>query len=116
MFGAWGEYGMATLLPIDGSNLPVKLAMHEQAIALLPGETVLRRYAVLQALDGRQADAIDTVERLKIFAGVLRDWPEQLSELYDLCDDEPKLAGFRAELLKRYGQPSTKEDDDADDD
>jgi O-antigen ligase len=115
LFSAWGEYGMATLLPIDGSNLPVKLAMHQQAIALLPGETVLRRYAALQALDGRQADAIDTVERLKIFAGVLRDWPEQLSGLYDLCDDEPKLAGFRAELVKRYGQPPAKGHDDAED-
>lgn len=106
LFGAWGEYGMATLLPIDGTDLPVKLAMHQQAIALLPGETVLRRYAALQALDGRQADAMDTVERLKIFAGVLRDWPEQLSALYDLCNDEPKLVGFRAELVKRYGVPS----------
>jgi hypothetical protein len=115
LFGAWGEYGMATLLPIDGSDLPTKLAMHEQAIALLPGETVLRRYAALQALDGRESDALDTVERLKIFAGVLHDWPEQLSALYDLCDDEPKLVGFRAELVKRYGPPSANERDDAQD-
>ena len=105
LFGAWGEYGMATLLPIDSTDLPTKLAMHEQAIALLPGETVLRRYAALQALDGRQEDALDTVERLKIFAGMLHDWPAQLSELYELCDDEPKLAGFKAELVKRYGVP-----------
>lgn len=105
LFGAWGDYGMATLLPIDSHDLATKLAMHRQAIALLPGETVLRRYAVLQALDGREADAFDTVERLKIFAGVLRDWPAQLSALNDLCDDEPKLAAFKAELAKRYGVP-----------
>jgi O-antigen ligase len=103
LFGAWGEYGMSTLLPIDSADLPTKLAMHKQAIALLPGETVLRRYAVLQALDGRQGDAFDTVERLKIFAGVLHDWPAQLSALYELCDDQPTLAGFKAELVKRYG-------------
>jgi hypothetical protein len=106
---------MATLLPIDGNDLETKLAMHRKAIALLPGETVLRRYAVLQALDGREADALDTVERLKIFAGVLRDWPGQLAALYDLCDDEPKLAAFRAELAKRYGVPAKSAADDDED-
>jgi multisubunit Na+/H+ antiporter MnhF subunit len=117
LFGAWGEYGMATLLPIDSSDLQTKLAMHEKALALLPGETVLRRYAVLLALDGKQDQALDTVDRLKIFAGVLHDWPAQLSALYQLCDDEPKLAGFRAELLTRYGAaPKTAEDQDDGDD
>jgi len=115
LFSAWGDYGMATLLPIDGNDLATKLAMHRKAIALLPGETVLRRYAVLQALDGHEADALDTVERLKIFAGVLRDWPGQLSALYDLCDDEPKLAAFRAELVKRYGVPPKSAADDNED-
>ncbi|MGN6314896.1 Wzy polymerase domain-containing protein [Trinickia sp.] len=118
LFGAWGEYGMATLLPIDGNDLPMKLAMHKKALALLPGETVLRRYAVLQALDGKPDQAFDTVERLKIFAQVLHDWPAQLSALYDLCEDEPKLAGFKAELLKRYG-PAPKaagDDGEGDDD
>ncbi len=112
LFGAWGEYGMATLLPIDSNDLPAKLAMHKKALALLPGETVLRRYAVLQALDGKQDEAFDTVERLKIFAGVLHDWPTQLSALYELCDDEPKLAGFKAELLKRYGPAPKAAGDD----
>jgi multisubunit Na+/H+ antiporter MnhF subunit len=115
LFGAWGEYGMATLLPIDGNDLQTKLAMHEKALALLPGETVLRRYAVLQALDGKQNEAFDTVERLKIFAGVLHDWPAQLSALYGLCDDEPKLAGFKAELVKRYGPAPKAASDDEDD-
>ncbi|MDI9675072.1 Wzy polymerase domain-containing protein, partial [Pseudomonas aeruginosa] len=59
LFGAWGDYGAATLLPISPDDLPAKLAAHERAIALLPGETVLRRYAVLQALAGREADALD---------------------------------------------------------
>jgi O-antigen ligase len=113
LFGSWGEYGMATLLPIDRKELPMKLAMHRKALALLPGETVLRRYAVLQALDGRQADALDTVERLKIFAGVLRDWPAQLAALYDLCEDEPELASFKAALAERYGDaPAEKDDED----
>lgn len=118
LFGAWGEYGMATLLPMDSNDLPAKLAMHKKALALLPGETVLRRYAVLQALDGKQYQAFDTVERLKIFAGVLHDWPAQLSALYELCEGEPKLATFKAELLKRYG-PAPKaagDEDDEDDD
>jgi hypothetical protein len=36
--------------------------------------------------------------------------------LYDLCDDEPKLAGFKAELVKRYGPaPKTADDDEGDD-
>ena len=117
LFGAWGEYGMATLLPIDSSDLKTKLVMHEQALALLPGETVLRRYAVLLALDGKPDQALDTVDRLKIFAGVLHDWPAQLSALYQLCDDEPKLVGFREQLLKRYGPaPKTADDEDDGDD
>ena len=68
LFQAWGEYGLATLLPMNATNLQHKLAMHKQAIALLPGETVLRRYAVLQALSGDTAAALDTVDRLKIFS------------------------------------------------
>jgi hypothetical protein len=117
LFGAWGEYGMATLLSIDSADLQSKLAMHRQAIALLPGETVLRRYAVLQALDGREADALDTIERLKLFATMLHDWPQQLSGVYELCNDEPKLASFKAELVKRYGVPpgAGKDDDEGND-
>ncbi len=114
LFGAWGEYGMATLLPIDGNDLQTKIDMHEKALALLPGETVLRRYAALLALDGKQDQALDTVERLKIFALVLHDWPSQLKALYELCDDEPKLASFKAELVKRYG-PGPKTSDDEED-
>jgi hypothetical protein len=105
LFGAWGEYGMATLLPMNAIDLPTKLVMHKQALALLPGETVLRRYAVLQALDGRTDAAFDTVERLKIFAEELHDWPSQLASLYALCDGQQTLAGFKAELVKKYGMP-----------
>ncbi|TKC89738.1 polymerase [Trinickia terrae] len=119
LFGAWGEYGMATLLPIDSNDLPMKLAMHKQAIALLPGETVLRRYAVLQALDGQPGAAFDTVARLKIFAEELHDWPSQLASLYALCDEQQAvLVGFKAELVKKYGVPpkdANQDDDDSDD-
>ncbi|ACD17679.1 PglL family O-oligosaccharyltransferase [Paraburkholderia phytofirmans] len=116
LFQAWGEYGMATLLPMNSTDLPLKLAMHKQAMALLPGETVLRRYAVLQALSGDQAGALDTVERLKIFATELKDWPSQLSYVYQLCDEQKTLTGFKAELVKRYGIPAAdvNEDDDSD--
>jgi O-antigen ligase len=118
LFTAWGEYGMATLLPINSADLPYKLAMHKQAIALLPGETVLRRYAALQALSGDMAGAYDTVDRLKIFAEELHDWPSQLAYLYDLCDQQPTLAGFKAELVQKYGTPpkDINQDDDDDDD
>jgi hypothetical protein len=118
LFQAWGEYGMATLQPMNSKDLPHKLAMHRQAIALLPGETVLRRYAVLQALSGDTAAALDTVERLKIFAEELKDWPSQLGYLYQLTDEQKTLAGFKAELVKRYGAPpaDVNQDDDSDDD
>lgn len=118
LFQAWGEYGMATLLPMDSTDLQRKLAMHRQAMALLPGETVLRRYAVLQALSGDTAAAFDTVERLKIFAQELKDWPSQLSYLYQLCDEQKTLAAFKAELVKRYGMPSgdVAPDDDSEED
>ncbi len=119
LFQAWGEYGMATLLPMNAMDLPHKLAMHKQALALLPGETVLRRYAALQALNGDTAAAFDTVERLKIFAEELHDWPSQLNYLYDLCDEQKMLTGFKAELVKRYGTPppdNSQDDDESDED
>ncbi|MBP0592448.1 O-antigen ligase C-terminal domain-containing protein [Paraburkholderia sp. LEh10] len=118
LFGAWGEYGMATLLPMNAQDLPHKLAMHRQAIALLPGETVLRRYAVLQALSGDTDGAFDTVDRLKIFAEELHDWPSQLAYLYGLCDQQKTLGAFKTELVKRYGTPPkdiNKDDEDDDD-
>ncbi|WJF89746.1 Wzy polymerase domain-containing protein [Paraburkholderia bonniea] len=105
LFGAWGNYGMATLQPMTTENLPHKLAMHQDALALLPGETVLRRYAVLQALSGDTAGALDSVERLKIFAEELRDWPLQLERLYALCDEHKTLKDFKATLVARYGVP-----------
>jgi O-antigen ligase len=88
LFRAWGEYGMATLLPMNAMDLDHKLAMHKQALALLPGETVLRRYAVLQALSGDTNAAFDTVARLKLFAEKLHDWPSQQGYLYELCDEQ----------------------------
>jgi len=117
LFGAWGEYGAATLLPMNSQDLAAKLGMHRQALALLPGETVLRRYAVLQVLAGQTQDALDTIARLKIFSTELHDWPQQLADVYQLIDDQGKpLAGFKAELVKMYGVPApTTNDDDSDD-
>jgi O-antigen ligase len=117
LFGAWGEYGAATLLPMNSQNLAAKLGMHRQALALLPGETVLRRYAVLQALAGQTQDALDTIARLKIFSTELHDWPQQLTDVYQLIDDQGKpLAGFKAELVKMYGVPAPTTNDDNSDD
>ncbi|WP_250491837.1 Wzy polymerase domain-containing protein [Caballeronia sp. GAWG1-1] len=120
LFTAWGEYGAATLVPINAQNLEEKLAMHRKAIALLPGETVLRRYAVLQALAGQRDEALDTMAKLKIFATQLHDWPKQLASVYQLIDETGKpLASFKADLVKLYGEPgvgnATADDDDDDD-
>ncbi|TDG08510.1 polymerase [Paraburkholderia guartelaensis] len=116
LFGAWGDYGMATLLPMNAASLSTKLYAHQRAIALLPGETVLRRYAVLQALDGDTAGAFDTVERLRIFATELHDWPTQLASLYGLLDEQPTLADFKAQLVKKYGTPAKSVEQDDEDD
>jgi len=105
-FGAWGEFGLATLLPLNTEDLPKKLAMTQRAIALLPGEVVLRRYAILQALQGDNSSALDQVNRLKIFADALHDWPAQLQLLYKACDQQPGvLDSFRDALRTRYGSP-----------
>ncbi len=117
LFRAWGEYGAATLVPMTTQSLSEKLAMHQQALALLPGETVLRRYAVLQAMSGDTASALDTMARLKIFATELHDWPKQLAGVYQLVDEQGKpLAGFKADLFKLYGMPAGDPDSDDDDD
>jgi O-antigen ligase len=116
IFAAWGEYGLATLVPLDKSDIATKLAMHRQAMALLPGETVVRRYAILQAISGETEAALDTVRRLKIFADELKDWPAQLAGLYRDCDNQPALLGaFRKRLAARYGSvPSAPADDEGD--
>jgi O-antigen ligase len=108
LFTAWGEYGAATLLPINAQNLEMKLAMHRKALALLPGETVLRRYAVLQALAGERDEALDTMARLKIFATELHDWPTQLASTYQMIDEVGTLGAFRADLVKLYGKPAAE--------
>ncbi len=117
LFGSWGEYGAATLVPMTMQSLPEKLAMHQQALAVLPGETVLRRYAVLQAMSGNNAAALDTMARLKIFATELHDWPKQLAGVYQLVDEQGRpLSEFKAELFKLYGMPPGDPDSDDEDD
>jgi hypothetical protein len=118
LFGAWGQYGAATLLPMNAQNIEAKLAAHRQALALLPGETVLRRYAVLQALAGQREEALDTMARLKIFATQLKDWPTQLEAVYRSIDEiGAPLAPFKAELVKLYGKPAgTVQDPEEDED
>jgi multisubunit Na+/H+ antiporter MnhF subunit len=120
LFTAWGEYGAATLLPINAQNVEAKLAAHRKALALLPGETVLRRYAVLQALAGRRAEALDTMARLKIFAVELHDWPKQLASVYGMIDEVgAPLMLFKADLVRLYGVPESQaspDDSDEDDD
>jgi len=92
--------------------------MHEQAIALLPGETVLKRYAVLLALQGRETEALDVVRRLKVFAEAENTWPDDLASLYEMCGQQgAALAGFKAKLIAQYGAlPPRAPGDDADDD
>jgi hypothetical protein len=49
----------------------------------------------------------------------LKDWPSQLGYLYQLTDEHKSLAAFKAELVKRYGMPSSdvnQDDDESDED
>lgn len=107
LFGAWDDYGLATMMPVSADDLPAKLAAYKRAMALLPGEIVLRRYAALQVLNGDTADALDTVARLKIFSTELNDWPEQLASLHELCKSDPALAAFDAQLFRLYDSEPT---------
>ena len=117
LFGAWGEYGLATLLSMNGANLPYKLSMHEQAIALLPGETVLKRYAILLVLQGHETEALDVVRHLKIFAEAENAWPDDLGSLYDMCDQQGAVsADFKTKLIALYGALPPRSASDSDDD
>jgi O-antigen ligase len=117
LFTAWGEYGAATLLPMNADDLPMKLAMHRKAIALLPGETVLRRYAVLQALAGQRDDALDTMARLKIFATELHDWPTQYASTVKMIDEiGGPLGAFKRDLVRLYGEPAAGAASESDED
>lgn len=117
IFGAWGQFGLSTLLPLTPDGMADKLAMHRKAIALLPGEVVLRRYAILRAINGDTRGALDEVKRLKIFAEALNDWPAQLATLYRLCEQQSgALSDFEAQLHARYGVPGTATNAAASDD
>ncbi len=114
LFSAWGQYAMASLLPLNEKMLAAKLAMHEQALTLLPGQAMLRRYAVLLALAGREDEALVVVRRLKLFSMSLRNWPTELAGLYALCDAQgTTLASFKKRLVQNYGavaQTDTEDD------
>ena len=123
IYGAWGQYGYATLLAMNAANLPYKLAMHEEALTLLPGDTVLKRYAVLLALGGREPAALDVISRLHAFAMGDNDWPENLRSLIKMCDEQGgALKDFKTKLISAYGAPpaaaagKASDDDDDDDD
>jgi len=123
IYGAWGQYGYATLLAMNAANLPYKLAMHEEALTLLPGDTVLKRYAVLLALGGREPAALDVISRLHAFAMGDNDWPENLRSLIKMCDEQGgALKDFKTKLISAYGAPAAaapgkaSDDDDDDDD
>ncbi len=104
LFSAWGQYGMASLLLLNEKMLSTKLAMHEQALTLLPGQAMLRRYAVLLALAGREDEALVVVQRLKLFSMSLRNWPPELTSLYALCEAQgTALASFKQRLMQHYG-------------
>jgi O-antigen ligase len=119
-FKPWGDYGLATLLSMDGNNLPEKIEMHERAMDLLPGDVVLRRQAILLVLAGREAEALDTVARMKVYAEGVDNWPSTLGALYQLCDQQgAPLAHFKSEVIKRYGvsaAAAAAAEDDEDDD
>jgi hypothetical protein len=119
LFGAWGQYGAATLLSLSTPDIQYKLGMHRQAMTLLPGETVVRRYAILQALAGDTDGALATMRRLKVFSEELHDWPSQLASVYTFCDQRhPQLDAFRQKLLTTFGMPpkSTFDDSESDQD
>jgi O-antigen ligase len=120
-FQPWGDYGLATLLALDKNDLQTKLDMHRKAMALLPGEVVLRREAALLVLDGREDEALDAVKRMKVYAEGVDNWPSALASLYEECDQMGKpLVDFKAKLMAQYGAAPTKpkssdDDDDSDD-
>lgn len=120
IFQPWGDYGLATLLSLNKTDLDAKIDMHRRAMDLLPGEVVLRRQAALLVLAGREDEALDTVKRLKVYAEGVDGWPNALSGLYEECDQMGSaLADFKAKLVAQYGalpEPKKSQDDDDDSD
>ncbi len=104
LFSAWGQYGLASLLPLNEKMLASKLTMHTQALSLLPGQIMLQRYAVLLVLAGREEEALGVVKRLQLFSMSLRNWPAELASLYKLCDEQgTALTHFKKRLVFEYG-------------
>jgi hypothetical protein len=83
---------------------------------------VLKRYAVLLALAGREPAALDVVVRLRAFALGDHTWPDNLRDLLRMCDEQGgALKHFKSQLIAAYGEPApappaTGDDDDDDSD
>ena len=118
LFRAWGEYGAATLLPMNGQNLRREARdASSRRSRCCRGRRCCAGTRCCRRWRADAEAALDTVARLKIFATQLHDWPKQLAAVYQLLDEQGKpMAGFKAELVKLYGMPSVEQAPSEDDD
>lgn len=108
IFGDWGRYSLAGMMPLDQEMLAEKIDMHEAAMTLSPSPNYIRRYIILLALDKRPEEALLQVKRLKNLS--LDEFDRHYAGLVSMCDEQNgALDGFKARLLFLYGDPKSQD-------
>lgn len=113
-FAPYGDYAVTGALYMNRDQLDEKLAAHREALALGAGATMIKRYIVLLALDGRDDEALEDVKRLKNYNAPWFD--KQYTALVAMCREQgDALKPFTKKLIEMWGRPKggASGDDDA---
>ncbi len=78
---AYMDLPVSSVVGIDRNNLKEKIIFHERVMRFSPTPYVVYRQVLLLALDGREADALNLLER------AMRLYPNQIDRLLQAAAD-----------------------------